>query len=207
MTTLAEAAIALNILQGSTHTAETIRNRTDLITLGLIAASATSKSKSFRSTATIQRANNTTTYSFAASPETGDQYGATMTLPNFGTPNGFVLLNEIGITMNIVTPIPATMGAAKLYLFSETPNPARNDNDAFALPLADSNTCLTKEGIPFTFRAATGGGSCIAVITNINRLIPVPASGSVFACIVLGTALIPNLANESGVLTALTLEA
>jgi len=165
------------------------------------------KSNCFRSTAIIQRANNLTAYTFAASPESGDQYGATMLLENFGTTNSFVLLLGIEITMNIVTPIPATLGAAKLYLFSETPSPARGDNDAFALPLGDSNSCLTKDGIPFTFRAATGGGSCVAVVNDIRRLMFVPATGNVFACIVLGTALIPNAANESGVLTTITLEA
>jgi len=207
MTTLAEAAIALNTLQGSTHTAETIRNRPDLITLGLIAASAKSKSNSFRPTATIQRANNQTPYSFTASPKAGDQYGATITLPNFGTPDGFVLLNEISAKMNIVTPIPTGMGAAEFYIFSQTVDPARGDNDAFALPFGDSQNCLTPGGIPFTFRAATGGGSCEGVATNVNRLILVPPSGSVIVCIVLGSAFTPNAANESGVLTALTLEA
>ena len=171
-----------------------------------IASNVISKSLSFRSTAVIQRANNITPYSFTASPRSGDQYGATITLPNFGTPNGFVLLNEISAKMNIVTPIPLGMSAAEFYIFSQTPNPARGDNDAFALPFGDSQNCLTPGGIPFTFRAATGGGSCEGVAINVNRLIPVPASGSVFVCIVVGAAFTPNVGNESGVLTAIAVE-
>jgi len=157
-------------------------------------------SNAFASTAVITRAANLDAYL------ANDQYGATITLENFGVPRGFVILQEFSITMNIAVPIPTGMGAGRLFLFSATPNPARADNGAFALPQVDSNSCLTKEGIPFTFRAGRGGGSCVAEVTNLARILPVPISGSVFACIVTEIAFTPAAVSELGVLTLITVE-
>ncbi|MHC5939251.1 hypothetical protein [Nostoc sp.] len=115
------------------------------------------ESGGFVSSATIQRAANTTPLY-----ETNDVYGAAFELQNIvGVASGNILITSIDIIFNI-SALPSGMGAFILYLYNITPPSAVADNGAFSLPSGDRASVLTPTGILLGNAAlAIGGGSVV----------------------------------------------
>jgi len=160
----------------------------------------TARSLAFTPTATITRAANTDPYL------ANDQYGGTFQLSGFGSANGSVFLTDVRIIFNIAG-LPTGMAGLQLYLFSVTPPSARADNAPFSLPAGDRASCLTPNGIDLTARLATGGGSVIAAVHNINQKFLVPANTNIFGCLVTLAAFTPAAVSETASILCETVEA
>jgi hypothetical protein len=155
----------------------------------------------FISTATIQRAANTTPYT------ANDVYGAAFELPNIvGVANGNIILTSIDIIFNI-SAVPTGMSAFTLYLYSVTPPSVITDNGAFSLPLGDRASILTPTGISLgSVVLATGGGSVVLEIDNLNLQYQ-PVSTSLFGYLVTSGAFTPAANNETATIRARVLVA
>lgn len=155
---------------------------------------AASSSNAFFPATTIQRPANTDIYL------ANKQYGETLQFSNFGPANGAVYLVNIRITLNIAA-LPPGMGGFLLFLYSAMPPSARVNNDPFSIPAGDRASCLTTVGIPLTAQLALGGGSVVLVANNVDRMFPVPATGTVFGCLVTTAAFTPAANSETGTIT------
>lgn len=155
----------------------------------------------FISSATIQRANNTTPYT------ANDVYGAAFELQNIvGSANGNILLTSIDIILNFAT-LPNGMGAFTLFLYSVTPPSAIADNGAFSLPSGDRASILTPTGIVLGSAVlATGGGSVVLEIDNLNLQFK-PVSTSLFGYLVTSGAFTPAANSETATIRARVLSA
>lgn len=179
-----------------------INSAVDIDTLLLRLASIDTKipNGGFATTATIQRAANTTAYSV------NDAYGAAFELTNFGSAGGHVILSGIRAIFNITT-LPVSMSGFTLFLYSLTPPSAVSDNGAFSIPAGDRLALLTPGGIDLgSAVAGIGGGSVVIQADNLNIQLKLSAaSTSVWGYLVTRSAFTPAAASETATITALTL--
>jgi hypothetical protein len=180
----------------------TLGQKTGINSLSVVPASDavfTAIGNGFASSATVQRAANTTAYT------ANDVFGASFEFANIaGAANQSIIITSIDIIFNI-TALPSGMGAFTLFLYSVTPPSAVVDNGAFSLPSGDRASCLTPGGIAIGSAAlATGGGSVVLQADNLNLQFK-PASTSLFGYLVTSASFTPAANSETATIRVRTL--
>lgn len=160
----------------------------------------TQKSSAFRSSASLSRGNNTTTYGV------NDVIFGAFELANVGNSGGIIALTDIRFLMNI-TYLPSGIGNLRLFLYDVTPPSAVADNNAFSVPSGDRASILTPSGISLgTPALATGGGSLVLSLAKVNQFVKLSGT-SLFGYLVTEGAWVPTANSETATLTIMAVEA
>lgn len=158
------------------------------------------RSTAFRSSASLTRAANTTTYGV------NDVIFGAFELANIGNNNGFIAITDIRFLMNI-NYLPSGIGNLRLFLYSVTPPSAVADNGAFSVPSGDRASLLTPSGISLgTPALALGGGSLVLSLVKINQFFRLTGT-SLFGYLVTEGAWVPTANSETATLTVIAVEA
>lgn len=157
------------------------------------------RSTAFRSSASLTRAANTTTYGV------NDVIFGAFELANIGNNGGFIAITDIRFLMNI-TYLPSGIGNLRLFLYSVTPPSAVADNGAFSVPSGDRASLLTPSGISLgTPALALGGGSLVLSLVKINQFFRLTGT-SLFGYLVTEGAWVPTANSETATLTVIAVE-